>query len=204
VRYQLTIGKHCSVNVGFFDEQCIYSLKITIFAILLFAFSKSRAAHHRSKIYSQGFWMPDRISLHTSQRDKKSLSEAVRNSLMVILTLIFVFLYAAAFAGKLDPLKDNSMVLRFEPILFLLMGYYFGRFPARQDERVMKNEIERQAKQIDAAQFVKEKVQKDCKLLEERIENAKTVLRAIDMKKTTAGDQIKIDVHEAAFSILDS
>ena len=34
---------------------------------------------------------------------------------MVIVTLIFVLLYAAAFTGKFDPLKDNTMLLRLEP-----------------------------------------------------------------------------------------
>lgn len=201
VRYQLTIGKHCSVNVGFFDEQCIYSLKIAIFAIWLFAFSKSRAAKHRGKIYLQGFWMPDRISLHTSRRDKKSLSEAVRNSLMIILTLIFVFLYAAAFSGKLDPLKDNSMLLRFEPILFLFMGYYFGRFPARQGEKVMKDEIARQSQQIAAAQFAKERVQKDHESLDERIKNAKNALEAV-ISNETKNEETRTATLKAVVNIL--
>src|SRR5262245_4986640 len=89
----------------------------------------------------------------------KNIAEILKDSLMVGLTLIFVLLYIAAFTGKFDPLKDNTMLLHLEPIIFVLIGYYFGRFPAHQNELSLKDEIARQIQKADAAQFTKEKAQ---------------------------------------------
>jgi len=46
--------------------------------------------------------------------------DALRNWLMVVLTLIFVALYGAALIGWLKPLADEKMVLRLEPIIFVI------------------------------------------------------------------------------------
>ena len=54
-------------------------------------------------------------------------SDALRNWIMVVLTLIFVSLYAAALLGWLKPLADEKMVLRLEPIIFVIIGYFFFR-----------------------------------------------------------------------------
>lgn len=111
-------------------------------------------------------------------RQKAAASDSLKDWIMVILLLIFVFLYALAFAGKLDPFKDNSMLLRFEPIIFILIGYYFGRLPTRHNERVLNDEIARQIQRADAAQFAKEKAQQERDSLEERIRNASQALKA--------------------------
>ena len=70
--------------------------------------------------------------------------DALRNWLMVVLTLIFVALYGAALIGWLKPLADEKMVLRLEPIIFVIIGYYFGRLPAQQNEKTLNDEIGRQ------------------------------------------------------------
>ena len=75
---------------------------------------------------------------------------------MVVLTLIFVALYGAALIGWLKPLAGEKMVLRLEPIIFVIIGYYFGRLPAQQNEKTLKEEIGRQTQKADAAQHVKE------------------------------------------------
>ena len=134
--------------------------------------------------------------------EERNLTETLRNSLMVILTLVFVLLYAAAFTGKLDPLKDNTMLTRLEPIIFVIIGYYFGRLPFRQSEKTLKQEITRQTQRADAAQYAKEKAQQEREALEEKIKNAKTALKAIAPTEKPTNEQTKS--LKAAVSILDS
>jgi hypothetical protein len=123
---------------------------------------------------------------------------------MAILLVIFVVLYGLAFAGKLDPFKDNSMLLRFEPVIFVLIGYYFGRWPSRHTEQFLRDEIARQTVKIDAAQFAKEKAQQERDALEERMRNAAQTLRATDSKRVNTGEETKIDSVRVAVTILES
>src|SRR3954447_25197528 len=83
-------------------------------------------------------------------------SDSLKNWIMVVLTLIFISLYGAALIGWLKPLADEKMVLRLEPIIFVIIGYYFGRLPSQQNERTLKQEINRQTQRGDAAQSAKE------------------------------------------------
>lgn len=102
--------------------------------------------------------------------------DALRNWLMVVLTLIFVALYGAALIGWLKPLADEKMVLRLEPIIFVIIGYYFGRLPAQQNEKTLKDEISRQTQKADAAQHVKEQALQTREALEEKLKNVNAVL----------------------------
>ena len=138
----------------------------------------------------------------TALPEKRNLTDALRNSLMVILMLIFVLLYAAAFTGKLDPLKDSTMLTRLEPIIFVIIGYYFGRLPARQNAQTLKEEITRQTSRADAAQHAKEKAQIECETLEEKIRNARTALKTFTPPEENTDEQTK--PLKAAVSILDS
>ena len=124
----------------------------------------------------------------------KTIAEILKDSIMVILTFIFVLLYAAEFTGKLDPLKDNTMLLKFEPIIFILIGYYFGRLPSRRNEQFLQDEIARQTQKADAAQYAKEKAQMERKMLEEKIKNTRTIIKTDDQTKSA----------QTALGILDS
>lgn len=95
---------------------------------------------------------------------------------MIALTLIFVVFYGAALLGWLKPLSDIAMVTRLEPIIFVIIGYYFGRFPTQQNEQTLKEEIIRQTQKTDAVQQAKEKANQECEALEEKIKNAIGVL----------------------------
>ncbi len=128
-------------------------------------------------------------------RDGKPFGEILKDSLIVILTLIFVLLYAAAFTGKFDPLKDNTMLLRLEPLIFIFIGYYFARLPVRQTEKTLKDEITRQTTRADAAACAKEKAQLERETLEEKIKNARATL------KSANGDTKS---NKAALGILDT
>jgi hypothetical protein len=95
---------------------------------------------------------------------------------MVVLTLIIVGLYGAALSGWLKPLADEKMVLRIEPLIFVIIGYYFGRLPAQQNEKTLKDEISRQTQKADAAQHVKEQALQTREALEEKLKNVNAAL----------------------------
>ena len=103
-------------------------------------------------------------------------ADALKNWIMVVLTLLFVGLYAAALIGWLRPLTDDKMVMRLEPIIFAIIGYYFGRLPGQQNERTLKQEINRQTQRADASQAAKEQALQTSEALEEKIKNVKATL----------------------------
>ena len=103
---------------------------------------------------------------------------------MVALILAFVILYAAVVTGWVKPLADEKMTLRLEPIIFVIIGYYFGRFPAQQNEQTLKDEISRQAQKVDATQHAKEQALQALAALEEKVKNVTTALApAISRKR---------------------
>ena len=121
--------------------------------------------------------MPDNYAENQKAGDSKS--DLLKSWMMVALTLISVFLYAAALIGWLKPLTDTAMVSRLEPIIFVIIGYYFGRLPAQRNEKTLKDEINRQTQKADAAQQIKEKAQQEREVLEEKIKNATVVLAPV-------------------------
>lgn len=104
------------------------------------------------------------------------MADALKGWVMVALTLIFVVLYGAALTGWLRPLDDEKMVARLEPVIFVIIGYYFGRLPAQQNEETLKEEIGRQTQKADAAQHAKEQALQSREALEEKLKNARAAL----------------------------
>jgi hypothetical protein len=115
------------------------------------------------------------------------MSDSLRGWVMVALTGIFVLLYAAALLGLLRPLSDEKMVLRLEPIIFVIIGYYFGRLPGQQNEKALKDEISRQTAKADGAQRSKEEAALQNGTLMEKIKNTKAALKGIAPDKPSSG-----------------
>lgn len=111
-----------------------------------------------------------------SERDTQRLAETLKSWGMVFITLLFIALYGLALIGKLKPLADISVVARLEPIIFVLLGYYFGRLPGHQNEGTLKNEIDRQTKRADAAHQARETALQSRDALDEKLKNVQTVL----------------------------
>jgi hypothetical protein len=112
----------------------------------------------------------------TDINQAQSMTDSLKGWIMIALTLIFVLLYVAALFGLIEPLKDVSIITRLEPIIFVIIGYYFGRLPAQANENTLKSEINRQSQKADAAQQIKEKTLQEREALEEKVKNAKIVL----------------------------
>ena len=135
-----------------------------------------------------------------SSKTRSQPVDGLKNWLMVILTLVFVSLYGAALLGWLKPLPDEKMVMRLEPIIFVIIGYYFGRLPGQQNERTLKHEISRQTQRADAAQQSKEQALQTTEALEEKVKNVKAALVSATPGATTisGSDLFKsgVTVHE--------
>jgi hypothetical protein len=130
---------------------------------------------------------------------------------MIALTLAFVFLYAGALIGWVKPLADEKMALRLEPIIFVLIGYYFGRLPAQQNEQTLKDEISRQAQRADAMQHAKEQALQGLATLEEKVKNVTAALtpaastkRLDERSGTSASNDTSSGSLLAALHILNS
>jgi hypothetical protein len=129
--------------------------------------------------------MTSRITHNASQ--EQGTVDALRNWTMVFLTLVFVLLYSAALVGWLKPLADEKMILRLEPTIFVIIGYYFGRLPGQENEKTLKGEISRQTQKTDAAQHANQQAQQYREALEEKLKNVRTVL-ASSAPSATAGN----------------
>jgi hypothetical protein len=115
------------------------------------------------------------------------ITNALKGWVMIALTLTFASLYGAALIGWLRPLADEKMVARLEPIIFVIIGYYFGRLPAQQNEKTLKDEIGRQTQKADAAQHAKEQAQQSREALEEKMKNARATLASAAPGTTAKG-----------------
>jgi hypothetical protein len=150
----------------------------------------------------------------TKEREEKLSNPTTADSLkawvMVALTFVFVLLYGAALLGLLKPLSDVTMITRLEPIIFVIVGYYFGRLPAQQNEKTLKDEIGRQTQKADAAQHAKEQAQQSREAVEEKLKNVRAILTKAPLQKSAAAglegndrNAVQSSVH-AVLSILNS
>lgn len=100
----------------------------------------------------------------------------IKGWVMIVLTIALLALYGAALGGWLKPLASEYMVPRLEPLVFVVVGYYFGRMPSQQNESMLKDEIGRQTRKADSAQHAKEQAQQAREALEEKLKNVRATL----------------------------
>ncbi len=131
----------------------------------------------------------------------QGMADALKSWTMVVLTFVFVLLYGAALFGWLKPVTDVTMITRLEPIIFVIIGYYFGRLPAQQNEKTLKDEIGRQTQKADAAQHAKEQALQSREALEEKVKNVRAALAPISAKAFAEGAGSPVG---AALSILNA
>jgi hypothetical protein len=101
---------------------------------------------------------------------------AIRDWVMAIVSLGFVVLYGLALLGKIKTIADPAVLGRVEPIVFVIIGYYFGRLPGQQNEQILKHEIVRQTDLANAAQQAMVSARELSGTLDEKVKNARTAL----------------------------
>lgn len=130
--------------------------------------------------------------VNPGQPSARSLPDVVKSWVMVLLTLAFVILYGFALLGKLRPLADISMVTRLEPLVFIVIGYYFGRLPGEENEQTLKDELGRQTRRADAAQQATEVALQSREVLDEKIKNARTALDNAATERSSVDTAVRI------------
>lgn len=90
--------------------------------------------------------------------------------------LCFRIAYGFPLMDSVKPLSNVSMITRLELIIFVIIGYYFGRLPAKQNEKTLKDEIGRQTQKAEAAQHAKETALQSREALEEKMKNVSAAL----------------------------
>ena len=153
-----------------------------------------------------------RAKLIDNSNQGQTVATAVKSWAMVALTFVFALLYSSALLGWVKPLADERMVSRLEPIIFVIIGYYFGRLPSQQNESTLKDEINRQTQKADAAQHAKEQAQQARESLEEKMKNVRTALATSSNRIAENSDRTSGSVKEdnlrqslaAALNILNS
>jgi hypothetical protein len=108
----------------------------------------------------------------------QTMQETMRSWMMIVLTLVFVAIYVGALLGLIPGSNktDAPTLSRIESIVFVIIGYYFGRLPAQATEQTLKGEINRQAQKADVAEQVKTTALQEKQGLQEKVKNAKAAL----------------------------
>jgi hypothetical protein len=105
---------------------------------------------------------------------------AFRRTLFAGAVLLLGILYYIAAIGGFRLPVDIS-VIKVEPILFVLLGYFFGRLPARQQAHLLQQEIHWQSHRADAAQHAKEQAIQAQEAVEERLKNVRIALDSMTL-----------------------
>jgi hypothetical protein len=100
---------------------------------------------------------------------------AFRRTLFASAVLLLGIFYYITMIGGFRLPADIS-VIKFEPILFVILGYFFGRLPARQQAHLLQQEIHWQSQRADAAQHAKEQAIQAQEAVEERLKNVRIAL----------------------------
>jgi hypothetical protein len=106
------------------------------------------------------------------------MANGLRSWVMAAMTGTFLLLYVFGLIGWLRAPLDDRLIGRIEPLIFAIVGYYFGRIPSEQNESVFKDEITRQTQRADAAEHAREQLLQEREALEEKLKNAKAALTA--------------------------
>jgi hypothetical protein len=127
---------------------------------------------------------------------EQPMQDGVRTWVMVGLTFIFVTLYVAALVGLIHSpaVADQQTVTRLESIVFVIIGYYFGRLPAQATEKTLKGEIQRQTEKADTAEERKGAAQQTAQALEEKIKNTKAVLGSGAPREGISSDGLAVSL----------
>ena len=133
-----------------------------------------------------------------------TVADVLKSWVMVILTLLFVLLYAGALISFM--LYDNTRIPEtikdLQPIVFVIIGYYFGRLPAQQNEGSLKEQIVQAAAKTDEANKAKENAIKNKAAIEGKMEIVKTTLAKVNEKFANDGGTETADAHHKAIEAI--
>jgi hypothetical protein len=115
-----------------------------------------------------------------AQTTGQPIADWVKSVLMALLTIVFLALYIGALFGLIPGPNhpDLPTLGRIESIIFVIIGYYFGRLPSQANEAVLKSEIDRHADKTDQAEKDKSVALQDKAAFQQKMHSAVALLRA--------------------------
>jgi hypothetical protein len=83
----------------------------------------------------------------------KDGEDPLKKGTIAVLTLIFVALYVAGIIGvwRGDSAVNSKAITLLQPIVYVIIGYYFGRMPAEKTENALKEQADKKDKEAGAA-----------------------------------------------------
>lgn len=103
------------------------------------------------------------------------MTETLRSWTILFLMLAFVTLYALVLIGILRPVTDITVITRIEPIVFIVIGFLFGRLPAGCPRQSPENENARHSTRVDTAQDCANKLETGGKGFDEKLASVRAV-----------------------------
>lgn len=105
----------------------------------------------------------------------------------VVFALIFISFYASVSVGWLRPIADLSILSRLEPIIFVVIGFYFGRSSSVENENALQQQKAVEIRKADQAIEERDRVKKEYEILSERMKSASFLLNKWPLERTEAG-----------------
>jgi hypothetical protein len=100
-------------------------------------------------------WASSRCGKGDSMKDSSATTQTsedpVKKTIIVVLTLVFVALYVIAIVGKTKWNSDKDAIQLLQPIVYVIIGYFFGRLPSEATEKSLRKEAQEKAQQANQA-----------------------------------------------------
>lgn len=130
------------------------------------------------------------------------ITDSLKSWTMAIITLVFVALYALSLAGKAG--LASEALNNLQPIVFVIIGYYFGRLPSQPVETALQEQIRSQGTREDAARSAEKKAATDLVASEERMKTTMAILETGRSKIGSEASETGSAFVETAIKVLNS
>ncbi len=111
---------------------------------------------------------------------EKPGEDEMKKIVIVVLTAVFVVLYVLAIVGNgWNP--NDSAVRLLQPIVYVIIGYFFGRMPSEANEKAQRAETDRQAGNAKAAREAEQSAVTKQAALKTKIRGAQALLGSPDL-----------------------
>jgi hypothetical protein len=104
-----------------------------------------------------------------------TISESAKTWAMLFITFVFIVLYVLTVVGVI---KTDDAMQNLQPIVFVIIGYFFGRLPSARVESSLKEQVAVQSNAAAAARHSEKMASMEREMLEEKVKNARIALES--------------------------
>lgn len=131
--------------------------------------------------------------------------DPVKKTIIVVLTVVFVALYVTAIVGTSKWDSDTMAIQLLQPIVYVIIGYFFGRMPSEPTEKALRKDAQEKGKQADDAKAEASQVSTKLKSVRAILSGAaggdapqaKGFAQTLSGTRATSEDALKITVSHA-------